>query len=243
MKKILSIVVLSALFMISFAGCNEPATQDTTKQDSNVENNVEVDKPVDEAKPGETAEPEETTKTEETATTTGDTVKQASYKTLKEVSDAAILALKNKDMDTLSAMASLKGVRFSPYSNINKTSDVVLEPIVLQNAYILSRTFVWGSYDGSGEPIDLPYGQYYDKFVYDKDFMSAPQIKFNEIIGQGNTINNLKEVYPDAEFVEYHFPGFDVQYEGMDWESLRLVFEKKDGNYYLIGIVHDGWTI
>jgi len=153
------------------------------------------------------------------------------------------LALKNKDMDTLSAMASESGVRFSPYSNINKTSDVVLEPIVLQNAYILSRTFVWGSYDGSGEPIDLPYGQYYDKFVYDKDFLNASQIKFNEIIGQGNTINNLKESYPDAEFVEYHFPGFDAQYEGMDWESLRLVFEKKDGNYYLIGIVHDGWTI
>jgi len=43
--------------------------------------------------------------------------------------------------------------------------------------------------------------------------------------------------------VEYHFPGFDKKYEGMDWASLRLVLiEAKDG-WKLVGIVHDQWTI
>jgi len=223
--------------MLSFAGCNEPNQQTTTDT-----NQPTVTTPTDTVKPNNTVKPEETTKPagivkpEETAQ-----LKQ--YSTLEEASSAAILALKNKDMKTLAAMAGEKGVRFSPYSYIDLEKDVVLEPIVLENAYILSRTFVWGSYDGSGEPIDLPFAQYFDKFVYDKDFMNAPDVKFNEIIGTGNTINNIIEAYPDAEFAEYHFTGFDAQYEGMDWESLRLVFEKKDGNYYLVGIIHDGWTI
>jgi hypothetical protein len=37
--------------------------------------------------------------------------------------------------------------------------------------------------------------------------------------------------------------GFDPEYEGMDWRSLRLVFEKKNDIWYLVGIIHDQWTI
>ncbi len=29
----------------------------------------------------------------------------------------------------------------------------------------------------------------------------------------------------------------------MDWCSLRLVFEKWGAQYYLVGVVHDQWTI
>jgi len=29
----------------------------------------------------------------------------------------------------------------------------------------------------------------------------------------------------------------------MDWRSLKLVFKEKDGNWYLVGVVHDEWTI
>jgi (p)ppGpp synthase/HD superfamily hydrolase len=43
--------------------------------------------------------------------------------------------------------------------------------------------------------------------------------------------------------VEYHFSGFDPKYEGMDWRSLRLVFEEKDNIWHLVGIIHDQWTI
>ena len=47
--------------------------------------------------------------------------------------------------------------------------------------------------------------------------------------------------------MEAHFPGFDKKFGGMDWESLRLVFEEvaTDGGseLMLVGIVHDEWTI
>jgi hypothetical protein len=29
----------------------------------------------------------------------------------------------------------------------------------------------------------------------------------------------------------------------MDWESLRLVFQEEGGVWYLVGVIHDEWTI
>jgi hypothetical protein len=43
--------------------------------------------------------------------------------------------------------------------------------------------------------------------------------------------------------VEYHFSGFVEDYGGMDWVSLRLVFIEEEGSWFLVGIVHDQWTI
>jgi hypothetical protein len=85
--------------------------------------------------------------------------------------------------------------------------------------------------------------EYFDEFIYDQDFLAAEEVKANEVIGTGNTINNIAEVYPSAQFVEYHFPGFDPEMAGMDWVSLRLVFEWKDEQWWLVGIIHDEWTI
>ena len=62
-------------------------------------------------------------------------------------------------------------------------------------------------------------------------------------MGQGNTLINSSEIYKDAIIIEYHFSGFDPQYEGMDWRSLRLAFEKVNDIWYLVGIIHDQWTI
>jgi hypothetical protein len=79
--------------------------------------------------------------------------------------------------------------------------------------------------------------------VYDVDLAQPEEVGFGEVIGKGNTINNIAEVWPDAVTVEYHFSGFDPQYGGMDWRSLRLVFEPEEGAWRLVGIVHDEWTI
>ncbi len=105
------------------------------------------------------------------------------------------------------------------------------------------KVYTWGIYDGSGLLINLTPAEYYNKFIYDVDFVNAPEISYNRIIGKGSTINNAFEVYPNTIIVEYHFSGFDPKYEGMDWRSLRLVFEEKDTVWYLIGIIHDQWTI
>ena len=56
-------------------------------------------------------------------------------------------------------------------------------------------------------------------------------------------MNNVRAIYPKSIVVEYYYDGFDPQYEGMDWQSLRLVFESEADRWVLVGIIHDEWTI
>ncbi|HEV8269657.1 MAG TPA: hypothetical protein VGQ04_00050, partial [Chitinophagaceae bacterium] len=65
----------------------------------------------------------------------------------------------------------------------------------------------------------------------------------NKFIGAGNSLNNLEMVYKNCDFTESNFSGFDKKYEGMDWKTLRLVFKERNKRFYLIGIIHDEWTI
>ncbi len=152
--------------------------------------------------------------------------------------------IKVKDMEKLSETVHPdKGVRFSPYGYVNTKSDLVITADEIKKLPSDNTVFVWGSYDGSGELIELSFENYFNKFVYDKDFLNAKEVGYNKILGKGNSQINISEVYPKAKFVEYYFPGFEPKYEGMDWESIRLVFEKKDSVWYLVGIIHDQWTI
>ena len=163
---------------------------------------------------------------------------------IKDRAAQAIEALKNKDMQSLAALVHPeKGLSFSPYGYIDDTN-LTLTRDELRGALTDPTTRTWGAYDGTGDPIDLTFEGYYDRFIYNHDFATAPSITYNQFKGHGNSLNNIFTVYPNATAVEYHFPGFDPQYEGMDWQSLYLVFDKHtDGNWYLVHIGHAQWTI
>lgn len=156
----------------------------------------------------------------------------------------AILAIKNKDTKKLSNLVYPdKGVRFSPYAYVDIEKDLILPRENVLNFFEDQTVYSWGTYDGIGTLINLAPKEYHNKFIYDADFVNAKEISYNRTIGSGNTINNAFEVYLNTIIVEYHFPGFDPTFEGMDWRSLRLVFEKKGNAWYLIGMIHDQWTI
>jgi hypothetical protein len=163
--------------------------------------------------------------------------------TAQEAAAAVISALKQSDMKTLSAyIHPEKGLLFSPYAHI-ETATAKVFPADGLPALIDSTVYNWGSYDGSGDPIDLTFKQYYDKFVYDKDFIEAETVGVDEIKGEGNTIVNIEDVFPNSYVMDYYFSGFDPQYNGMDWESLILVLEELNGAWYVSAIVHSQWTI
>lgn len=156
----------------------------------------------------------------------------------------AVDHLKTKDMTALASLVHpSKGVRFTPYSYVDLPDDQVFTAAQLPSLLQSSQTYLWGEYDGSGEPIQLDFSAYYAKFVYDVDFANPHMIGNNVSIGTGNSLNNLSQAYPNRPFVEFHFTGFDPQYGGMDWRSLSLVFEELSGVWYLVGIVHGQWTI
>lgn len=169
---------------------------------------------------------------------------------LAKAAAQAVLALRDHDMAELAALVHpVKGVMLSPYTFVRTLqgapgeADMLFTRAQVAGLWSDPTVYHWGYHDGSGEPIDVAFQAYYAEFVYDVDFAQPEEIGFDEFIGQGNTINNIREAYPIGVPVEYYFSGFDPQYGGMDWRSLRLVFEQADGTWYLVGIVHDEWTI
>ncbi|WP_346237613.1 hypothetical protein ABDK00_000855 [Niabella insulamsoli] len=136
-----------------------------------------------------------------------------------------------------------EGVRFSPYATIQpedkKFSREAYRKLVTANK---GKVVTWGSYDGSGDPIQLTPSEYFKKFVYDANFVNPEKFDINEFIKTGNSINNLKSAYGNGDFTESYFSG-SKKNGGMDWKSVRLVFKEVNGTYYLVGIVHDQWTI
>jgi hypothetical protein len=153
-------------------------------------------------------------------------------------------SIKNKDMEKLASYTHpAKGLRFSPYGYIDTKTSKVFTKDEVKGLGGNSQTYTWGNYDGSGEPINLNFNDYYKKFIYDKDFANPQVIGNNTAVSQGNSLNNIKEVYPEGYFVELHFKGFDQKYSGLDWESLKLVFQEENGEWYLVSIIHDQWTI
>jgi hypothetical protein len=156
-----------------------------------------------------------------------------------------VAALKARDGQALSARAHpTKGVRFSPYPYVRADSDVMLSRQQLAGIFGDSSTRRWGYADGSGAPLDWTFNRYYDRYVYDADFSKAPVVRANAGPAKsGNTPNNVAEVYRGAQWVEFHFPSIDPKYEGMDWRSLWLVFERSGDAWKLVGVVHGAWTI
>jgi hypothetical protein len=162
---------------------------------------------------------------------------------LKTIATEILTTLKAKDYTALVAyFHPTEKILFSPYGFIDIKTAKKLTKTAFMQLVKDKRNINWGNYDGSGEPIDLTIAQYIDKFVYNVDFLHAEKTAYNQIIGKGNSLNNLNEIFPKYPFIEYYFSGFDEKYAGMDWASLRLVFKLYQGNYYLVAIVHDQWT-
>jgi hypothetical protein len=170
---------------------------------------------------------------------------EAEAKALVEKTALAVVdALKAKDGAKVATFAHPdKGVRFSMYPFVRTDTDVVLKAADLAIAFTDPKVRLWGVTDGKGEDFRVTFADYYPKFVYDVDFAKAPDVAYNRAIGTGNSTDNSATAYPDAIMVEFHYSGFDPQYSGMDWRSLRLFFEQKNGAWYLVGIVHAQWTI
>ena len=173
------------------------------------------------------------------------TLPEATARALVEKTALAVIdVLKQKDGAKLATYAHPdKGVRFSMYPFVRTDTDVVLKAADLAIAFTDPKVRLWGVTDGKGDDFRVTFADYYPKYVYDVDFAKAPDVAYNRAIGTGNSTDNSATAYPDAIMVEYHFAGFDPQYNGMDWRSLRLFFEQKNGTWYLVGIVHGQWTI
>lgn len=183
-----------------------------------------------------------------------DTVKKAGKKSetdqksssqemiVKQMNDDLLQAIKLGNYGTFSDFIHPeKGVRFSMYAFVNRNEDKHFSKADFQKYFPAKTIFTWGSRDGTGEIYQATIDSYFKKWVFKKDFTQS-KYSFNTFQGNGNSLNNLKEIYPDADFTENYIAGSE-KYSGMDWNSLRFVFEKFEGKYYLVAVINDEWTV
>ena len=163
---------------------------------------------------------------------------------LNQLASTILKSCKEKDFTLLSSFIHpVAGLRFSPYAYVDTIAHQRLSAQALRNLASSKQKIKWGFFDGSGDTILLDLAGYFNRFVYDKDFMAAPKRSLNKILGGGNSLNNLNKIYPGCDFMEFYFPGTNPKYGGMDWKTLRLVFKKEKDKTWLVGIIHDEWTI
>ncbi|MBH0006607.1 hypothetical protein [Psychrobacter sp. SWN149] len=166
-----------------------------------------------------------------------------SQQTLRQQALRIQRALANKDFSRITNdIHPTRGVRFSMYAYVRPETDKVFSRG--QYAQYLQQSnirFTWGEKDGTGDVLVTPLPTYLGTWVDGKKFNNA-NISINEFKNNGNSINNLKEIYQASDVVEFYDKGTD-EYDGMDWRVLRLVFDEYQGKRYLVAIINDQWTV
>lgn len=143
----------------------------------------------------------------------------------------------------LARFISDEGIVFLPYG----MADTSQKKVVSRNQYLQliknNTKVLWGHADGTGDPIRLTIPQYFKKFVYDVGFIKAQQTSVNKVIDPDSSMSKVPAVYAGQPYVQFYFPGFNKDYEGMDWKSLLLVFKEEQSTYYLVAVIHNQWKI
>ncbi|GAA4158500.1 hypothetical protein GCM10022217_19810 [Chryseobacterium ginsenosidimutans] len=161
---------------------------------------------------------------------------------IKEANDEVLKTIKSRDYKRFAEFIHPeKGVRFSMYAFVDPKEDKQFSKADFEKYQPTKTIFTWGTMDGSGDLYKATIDDYFTKWVYSKDFVTG-QFSLNKFQGKGNSLNNLKEIYPKADFTENFIKGSQANAE-MDWKCLRLVFEEFQGKYYLVAVINNQWTI
>jgi hypothetical protein len=168
--------------------------------------------------------------------------KKTDVAAVKTANDEILQALKSKDYKTFTSFIHPeKGISFSMYGFVDPKEDMHFSKADFEKYLPTKTLYTWGAQDGSEDPYKATIKDYLAKWVFSTDF-TASQYSFNKFLAGGNSLNNLKKIYPGQDFTENYIKGSEKN-GGMDWKTIRFVFEEFQGKQYLVAVVNDQWTI
>ena len=164
---------------------------------------------------------------------------------LTELSYRVVGYIKSKDYRALSEISHPEyGIVFSPYATITLTTNKRFSTGQVAMFGNDTKLYVWGVYASTGEPIELTISDYFNEFVFDKDYSAAPVIGVNNIVRSGDALENITDLFTNVQFVDFHMPGTENEGNGdVYWSTLRLGFEEYDGMLRLTVILHSARTV
>lgn len=189
-----------------------------------------------------TSRKDSSTKIMDSASVVSDPVRvESKEQTFKKLNSQILATLKDKNYAEFAAyIHPKKGISFSMYSYLNPQKDKHFTREDFLDYLNKNTRFTWGEKDGTGNLYVLPIKDYLQEWVVLRDFTEA-EFSLNQFKENGNTINNIKKIYPDSQIVENYLPGTEI-YSGIDWNSLIFIFDEFEGNYYLVAVANNSWT-
>jgi len=158
------------------------------------------------------------------------------YTVLEHIRDEDFLALSQ-------VVHPESGVVFTPYATVNLSTDRRLGADQVAVLNTDTNIYIWGVYNGSGEPIELTPAEYFKQFIPAESCLKASVLGVDQIVRSGNALENITDELPDVKFVDFHIPANQgSSLEDYDWSSLKLGFEEFEGRLWLIAIVYSKWT-
>ena len=102
--------------------------------------------------------------------------------------------------------------------------------------------YLWGA-DESDKEFEMTLHEYVQQMLlrrWGREEVDYNIITFNKPAENfAGVINTIHEFYPNAKYVEYYSPG---ETEHL-FQSLRFIYQERDGEWYLIGIARDVATL
>ena len=138
-----------------------------------------------------------------------------------------------------------KGVYFTPLSTVDLSTDRSFSAAEVSAFATDGQLYLWGVANGEGAPIQMTPLDYIRRYVGDRDYSLAPIISVGLVNKTGTRMENVSTVFPEPDyvFVEFHIPLLDPKWEGMDWSSLKVVFEEYQGSLKVVALIHSEWTM
>ena len=153
----------------------------------------------------------------------------------------AMWALESNDLKTLSKLAHSNGIRFSDTVSASD-SDVTLKPAQIRKLNTLPPLFWAGFSEDENAPKKINWAKYRPSHLWARDF-SKGKLSFNTFVKRGQKINNLREAYTDAIFVESYIapkpyvPG-KLTEENI-WAGLWMMWKREGKTWKLRGLARD----
>ncbi len=156
---------------------------------------------------------------------------------------AVAQCIQNNDFAALSKwIHPQKEVLFTPFSTVEKDKNLSFSAEEIVGFASDKTSFLWGITAGEGAPIQMTPLEYFRRYVGDQDYTRATQAAVNSVIKTGNHVENVADVFPNGVFVDLYIAQVDPKWEGMDWRSLKIVFEEYEGQLKVVAFVHSEWS-
>lgn len=170
---------------------------------------------------------------------------EEAHLSLKESANEVLKALASYSFDDLIPFTTeKKEIIFSPYLTFTKEDAACLSPQALKENKANNAVLYWGIQDGTGDEINMTVENYFKRYVNRGDYLSKEaEIIENGIKIEGNSINVISDIFPNAEYISYYLPHDENDAAEMSWKTIVLVFERVNNELKLNAVVNHEWTI